>query len=388
MNTATEDRAFWVKTLDRVARPVLHALADRKLHATMPCETAPSSTLDRRNVTHLEALGRTIAGIASWLELGPGNDVEGGQRGEVASLARAAIGAGTDPASPDFCNFTAGGQPLVDSAFLAHGLLRAPKQLWEPLDGPTKSNVIAALKSSRVLKPGMNNWLLFSAMVEAALCQFTGDWNPDPVNLAFTRHMQWYKGDGVYGDGPWFHWDYYNSFVIQPMLIDVLETVQKKDVRWNDLRKPILHRARRYAHIQESLISPEGTFPAIGRSLAYRFGALQLLGQMALRRDLPGDISPGQVRCAMSAVIRRMIDAPGTFDKRGWLTIGFAGHQPNLGERYISTGSLYLCTVGLLPLGLPPTDEFWTCDPAAWSSRRAWGGKDVSADHSLANPAS
>ena len=25
--------------------------------------------------------------------------------------------------------------------------------------------------------------------------------------------QQWYKGDGVYGDGAMFHWDYYNSFV-------------------------------------------------------------------------------------------------------------------------------------------------------------------------------
>ena len=34
----------------------------------------------------------------------------------------------------------------------------------------------------------------------------------------------WYKGDGVYGDGPPFHWDYYNSFVIQPMLLNILAT--------------------------------------------------------------------------------------------------------------------------------------------------------------------
>ena len=45
-------------------------------------------------------------------------------------------------------------------------------------------------------------------------------------------------------------------------------------------------------------ISPEGTFPAIGRSIAYRFGALQLLAQMALRRDLPagGGARPGPRR--------------------------------------------------------------------------------------------
>jgi hypothetical protein len=78
-----------------------------------------------------------------------------------------------------------------------------------------------------------------------------------------------------------------------------------------------------------------------------------------------------------------MIQAPGTFDANGFLQIGFCGHQPNIAETYISTGSLYLCTTGLLPLGLPASDEFWTCDPADYSAQRVWSGKDVSADHAM-----
>jgi hypothetical protein len=243
--------------------------------------------------------------------------------------------------------------------------------------------VIAAMKATRAIKPGMSNWLLFSAMIEAALCSVGEEWKPEPVNFALTKHMEWYKGDGLYGDGPSFHWDYYNSFVIHPMLIDVLEAVSKRRDDWSNLRKPILARARRYAAIQERLISPEGTFPAIGRSLAYRFGVFQLLGQMALRRELPAAISPCQVRCALTAVIRRMIEAPGTFDEHGFLTIGVCGHQPGMAETYISTGSLYLCTTGLLPLGLPAADEFWTCEASDWTQKRIWSGQDVGTDHAI-----
>src|SRR5258708_35554268 len=129
------------------------------------------------------------------------------------------------------------------------------------------------------------------------------------------------------------------------------------------------------------MISPEGTFPPIGRSLAYRFGALQLLGQMALRRELPDGVTPAQVRTAMTAVIRRMIEAPRTFDANGWLAIGFAGHQPAIGEGYISTGSLYLCTAGLIALGLPASDEFWTGEPRDWTAGPAWGGGDLPGGH-------
>jgi hypothetical protein len=78
-----------------------------------------------------------------------------------------------------------------------------------------------------------------------------------------------------------------------------------------------------------------------------------------------------------------MIEAPGTFDEHGWLRIGFCGHQPSLGEGYISTGSLYLCTAGLLPLGLPPMDAFWSAPATPWTSQQLWSGQGLPADHAL-----
>jgi hypothetical protein len=382
--TGADDRAYWIGVLRRLADPVLNALAERRLKRDMPVEAVAKDVEARRRTSHLEAFGRLMTGIAPWLELGPDDSDEGRERARHGELAREALGAATDPTSPDFLNFHEGGQPLVDTAFLAHAIVRAPRELWEKLAPDVRANVVAALRSSRVITPGPSNWLLFSAMVEAALCAVGEDWDAMRVDYAVRQHEQWYKGDGVYGDGPAFHWDYYNSFVIQPMLVDVLETVAGKDRRWKPLLTAALPRARRYAAIQERLISPEGTFPAIGRSLAYRFGAFQLLGQVALRRELPEPIKPAQVRCGLTAVIRRMIEAPGTFDDRGWLRIGFCGVQPSIGEGYISTGSLYLCSAGLLPLGLPPCDPLWAAPPEDWTARKAWSGRDLPTDHAIA----
>lgn len=376
----SDDRRYWVNVLQRIAHPVLTHLANRQLKARMPIEAHPTSK-DRPRYSHLEAIGRLLTGIAPWLE-SPLSTGEGGKlQMEYAELARRSIQAATDPASPDFLNFREGQQPLVDAAFLAHAVLRAPNEFWKKLDAATQHNLIAALKSSRRIKPGFNNWLLFAAMIEAFLCFVGEDWDAMRVDYAIRQHEQWYKGDGLYGDGPDFHWDYYNSFVIQPMLLDVLHTVSQQSKAWDSFKTPIVKRAQRYAAIQERLISPEGTFPAIGRSLAYRFGAFQLLGQMALRHQLPEAVSPAQVRCALTAVIRRMVEAPGTFDNNGWLTIGFCGHQPDIGETYISTGSLYLCAAGLLPLGLTPDDEFWNAPPQDWTARKAWSGINLPADH-------
>lgn len=104
---------------------------------------------------------------------------------------------------------------------------------------------------------------------------------------------------------------------------------------------------------------------------------------MALLNQLPEGVAPAQVRCAMTAVLHRMMDAKGTFDAQGWLSIGWSGHQPSIGEDYISTGSTYLCSVGLLPLGLPASHPFWTAPDAPWTSVKAWGGIDIPPDHAF-----
>ena len=98
-------------------------------------------------------------------------------------------------------NFTRERQPLVDAAFLAQGLLRAPRALRDELDAGTRRNLIAALESTRAIVPGYNNWLLFSATVEAGLKLLGATWDRVRVDYALRQHDQWYKGDGAYGDG-------------------------------------------------------------------------------------------------------------------------------------------------------------------------------------------
>jgi hypothetical protein len=377
------ERTYWLSVLERIARPVLEAGAAGALRVRMPLEARPGFVEERSQYTHLEALGRLLCGIAPWLELTGLEGDEESLRAELATLAHSAIAHAVDPASPDFLNFSVGNQPIVDAAFLAQALLRSPTVLWDGLAHEVKSLLCQALADTRTRKPYFSNWLLFGATIEAFLCKAGVFWDPMRVDYALRQHEQWYLGDGVYGDGPEFHWDYYNSFVIQPMLVDVLAALHGRYAEWDEMQPPVLVRAQRYAAIQERLISPEGTFPPIGRSLAYRFGAFQTLAQMALLHRLPDGVAPGQARGALSAIIRRMIEAPGTFDDKGWLTIGFCGRQPGLGESYISTGSLYLCAVGLLPLGLPPDDEFWQAPALPWTSQKIWGGENVGCDRAL-----
>lgn len=374
------DREYWIALMVRIAEPVLSHLSKGQLKKVMPLEVAPGYNKPVEKVTYLEAFGRTMAGIAPWLELGPDDTPEGKIRAHFIKMAQAATTQAVNPSGPDFMNFTGkyDGQPLVDGAFLAHGLLRAPKQLWEPLSPKVKQQVISALKSLRSIKPGYSNWLLFSAMIEIALKQFGEEWDAMRVDFAVKKHQEWYKGDGMYGDGPDFHFDYYNGFVIQPMLVDILKALGKPAEY-----EQALSRMQRYAVIQERLISPEGTFPVVGRSMAYRHAGFQPLVQLALHDQLPGTLKPAQVRCALTAVKKRIFEAPGTFDNKGWMQLGFCGHQPEIADVYTATGSSYLCTVAFLALGLPAEHAFWKDAPEAWTARKAWDGRSVVKDHAL-----
>lgn len=366
-------RARWIALAGRLSTPVLGALAHRRLKATMPVEARRSPA--RAAYTHLEALGRLLSGLAPWLELGT-------DCGNLRELARTAISAGVDPDSPDFMNFTdvtEGRQPLVDAAFLAQAILRAPHALWDELDDQTRSQVIDALESTRSIPPYESNWLLFASMIEAFLHRVGRRRDDRRLFHGLEQHRDWYVGDGFYGDGAEFHWDYYNAFVIQPMLVEVLDVIGD-DPKWSDFRELANARLTRFAAVQERLIAPDGSYPVVGRSITYRCGAFQGLALAALRHALPEALPPAQARTALTAVIGRTLEAPDTFDPHGWLRIGLAGHQPSLAEGYISTGSLYLCAAAFLPLGLPATDPFWSDPPEPTTWEKAWSGTNLPVD--------
>jgi hypothetical protein len=381
---AKDDRSAWLDLLEKVSEPVLHALSERRLRATMPVEAAPGQAASRAVGSPLEAFGRLLSGLAPWLELEPSPQEsarETALRTRYREWAVAAIASAVDSASPDFMQFGATAQTLVDSSFLSLALLRAPRQLIQTLDASTRQRLVHALTAERVILPGYNNWLLFAALNEAALMALGADWDRLRVDYALHQHMAWFVGDGTYGDGPHYHADYYDSFVIQPYLLQLMQTLGDTEPAWKAMRSRIHARAQRYAAIQERVISPQGEYPVVGRSITYRAGAFHLLADCSLRHMLPKTVLPQQVRCALTAVQRRTLTPPGTFSKAGWLQIGLAGHQPSLGESYISTGSLYLASNAWLPLGLPPVDPFWSAPAAPWTQQKAWSGADIPVDH-------
>jgi hypothetical protein len=380
----SNDRQLWLSYMDKVARPVLSNLAADKLKENMQVELSGKidNPASRKAVSYLEAFGRTLSGIGPWLNLEGGTKEEVNLRDQYRQWALKAIANAVNPAAKDYLQWN-GGQPLVDASFLAFGLVRCP-WLWQHLDTTVKQQVIIAFKTTRNTVPVYSNWILFSGMIEAFFCKYNLEYDPVRIDYAvreFANH--WYVGDGLFSDGMDFHMDYYNSIVIHPFLRTIVDIINdsNKQYQWFATKLDAIN--KRYAEILERFINPDGSYPIIGRSIAYRSGVFHHLADISYRKGLPQSLPPAQVRSALTAVIKKTLDAPGTINQKGWLNIGLYGAQPDLGEFYITTGSLYLCCDIFLPLGLPAEDEFWSTPFAPWTSVKIWSGQNVPADHAM-----
>ncbi|TVQ23691.1 MAG: DUF2264 domain-containing protein [Spirochaetaceae bacterium] len=377
-------RGRWLRVLERLATPVLEAAAKGCLHEALRPDHHPDADPNRLASSHLEAVGRLLLGIAPWLAGSGGDADEKALRERLSAQARTALCKGFNPGHADWFSLDRGQQPIVDAAFVASALIHGRSALWDPLEPEDRTRIAQGLESLRDRKPHFNNWLLFSGVTEAALATLGRSWDRMRVDYSLRQHEQWYLGDGVYGDGPQFHADWYNSYVIHPLLHTILRTAGHDDDAWAAALPLVEQRLTRYAGIQERSIAPDGSFPPVGRSLTYRAGAFHALAYAALHGLLPDAVSPASVRAALTAVMVRTLAAAGNWRHDGFLTIGLNGKQPSLGERYITTGSLYLCSVALLPLGLSPEHEFWQGPDEPWTSVRLFDQvSDEAADHAM-----
>jgi len=379
------DRRYMLDLLAKMANPVLAPMSQGKLHAAFQPELSP--TWDGRNpkVAYLECFGRLIAGIAPWLALPDDASAEGKLRATLREQAVASYTHSVDPASPDYLLWREAPQALVDSAYYTNAFMRAP-ELWKALDATAKKRVIEEIKGVRHFSPPYTNWLLFAAMNEAFLLSIGEDWDPVRIDLAVRKVNEWYVGDGWYSDGPHFHFDHYGSYVIHPMLVEILEVLVATNAKFNSLdAKALLDQAykrmQRYGEHLERLIGPDGSYAPIGRSLTYRTAVFQPLGLLAWRKRLPKTLPEGQIRAATLAAQRAVFKFPSNFDAKGFLTIGFTGHQPTLADWYSNAGSMYLAAESLVALGLPADDSYWSAPAAPWTSKRAFAGEAFPKDY-------
>ena len=376
-----QDRFYWVSLLEKIVKPVIDNLSVGSLIKTMPYE---SENIEGRKFAYLEAFARVFNGIAPWLELGSDSTYEGKIRERYINLTINSISNAVKPNHNDFIFIVEPKQSLVDIALFAEGLLRCKNQIWLNLPIDVQARIIREFKNTRIIAPYENHWLLYTSMIEAALLEFTGECDIERLTYGIYKFKdEFYIGDALYSDGERFELNYFNSLIIHPMLNDILFVMRKYGIQEGEFLDIQLMRSSRLAAELERLISPEGTYPLVGKSLSYRCGVFHGLAQAALLEILPRNIKLAQVRCALTKVLENLFSGEKNFSKDGWLVRGVTGLQTDICEYEINTGSLYLCCAVFLPLGLSFDNPFWREPYEKWSSVKVWDGEELNTDKSV-----
>ncbi|MEY9863433.1 hypothetical protein ABH935_009083 [Catenulispora sp. GAS73] len=252
-------------------------------------------------------------------------------------------------------------QPIVEAANLAFGLAISRTRFWDELDDKLRDQTAEWLTHHAVKHGSDNNWLLFTAVIEAFLVSAGYDVPGGHAQEDVELFESWYLGDGWYNDGPISpttrhgnRVDHYNSWVIHPFLWQWYQLSDQPAER----RERYLGRLGEFADSYALLFAADGSSLHQGRSLTYRQAVLGGLWTAALAGV--GSEAAGATRRLASGVLRRF-----TAD----LGVGVDG-APSLGwsaeeflpmcQIYSGPGSPYFAGMGFLGLAAPAEHPLWT----------------------------
>ncbi|ADD45994.1 DUF2264 domain-containing protein [Stackebrandtia nassauensis] len=244
-------------------------------------------------------------------------------------------------------------QPIVEAANIALGLHLCREQVWDRLDDRQREPIVDWLAHHASRKAWPNNWVLFTAIVEAFLSSVGVDTSAYRSDADVRWVESWHLGDGWYTDGQRRNIDYYNAWVIHPFLWAWYDMVGDRDPdgawRWRQRLAAFL---RSYGLMFGSNGSPVQQ----GRSLTYRTATLAplWLGQFtgAATED------PGAVRRIASGTLKYFVDAGVGAD--GPPSLGWRGGEYlPLTQYYSGPGSPLFAGMGFLGLALPTDHAVW-----------------------------
>jgi hypothetical protein len=259
-----------------------------------------------------------------------------------------------------------GGQPMVESASVALGLLIARRFTWDRLAPGEQDRLEEWLRGALRNEPAPNNWYLFPMSVAAFLDEVgRGDAETArAIDRALGLLEGWYRGDGWYSDGDGRAFDHYIGWAMH--LYPVLVAHLRGDTA---LLARLGPRLREFLGTFAATFDVNGAPLHQGRSLTYRTATLSAVALGEVTGWTP--LRPGQTRRILSAGLRYFLDRGALTDgifSRGW-------HGPHAAtvQTYSGPASPYWASKGFLGLLLPQDAPLWSAaeepPPAAGPDR-------------------
>ncbi len=322
---------------------------------------------DRRNlpdsVDALESFARIASAWGAWLR-NPANPAcvyFQGHELNIESLLRQALLDGTNPQNPHtyWGDMEHMSQHIVEAADMAVAIWLSRERVFNKMTEAERAQVIAWLAQVDGKGTYYDNWILFSAMAQMVRLKLGYPVSEAELDFRLAHTSSFYSGDGWYVDGEGNEFELYNAWMFG---WHYLLWAWIDGDRRPDHRRLVLDRARSFISGFQYFFGANGSYPAWGRSIVYRFAAIAAFATGYLHKITPND--PGMLRRLASGCIRYFYDR-GLFDPNDhFVRQGFHGDFPPAGESYISPGSPYWACHGLFALTFDCDDPFWTATEA------------------------
>ena len=318
---------------------------------------------DRRgmpdSVDAIESFARIASAWGAWLR-NPENPATlkfQDREIDLETLLRQALLDGTNPSNPHTYWGDIGhmDQRIVESADIAVAVWMSRERVFHKMTTAEQEQIIAWLAQVDGKGTYTDNWILFTAMVQAVRHHLGFPSPLDDLDYRLMQISEFYRGDGWYADGPTDEFELYNAWMFG---WHYLLWAWIDGDRRPGQRQKVLERAHSFIDGFLHFFGANGSYATWGRSVVYRFAAVAPFAVGHFLKIASDD--PGLLRRVSSGCIRYFYDR-GLFDpKHHFVRQGFHGDFPPAGEAYISPGSPYWCCHGLFALTFDRDDPFWT----------------------------
>ncbi|MCF7687401.1 MAG: DUF2264 domain-containing protein [Cephaloticoccus sp.] len=303
----------------------------------------------------LESFARPLVLAAHYLHSVP-DAADHEFRDRIAQWFRSGLVIGSDPTHPAYWGPDASyHQHHVEMGLMTIGLQIAPAQLWTPLTQAQKDQVARWLGTCRGGGIVNNNHLFMSVHILEFLGQqgYAHRTDRTVIDTHLRQLETMHRGGGWFEDGINQAFDHYNAYAFHFYGLWWARLHGDRDparaTRWREW-------TRQFVDDYQYFFAASGEHPAFGRSICYRFNAINVFG-LAVANDCTG-LPLGRLR----RLCTRNLDfflSRSIYQEQGCLSVGWTDRFDAIAEVYSCAASPYWCAKGFAALTIPPDHPFW-----------------------------
>lgn len=310
-------------------------------------------------VDAIESFARIAATWGAWLH-NPGNadTVEfNGRTLDIVEILMRALIEGTDASNPRtyWGDFSDMDQRIVESADIGLAIWFSRERVFNRMTQSERDRVMNWLAQADDKETWYDNWILFPLLPMTVRMQLGYPVDVELLDARLDQMDEFYRGDGWYVDGTYAEYELYNAWMFGWHFL-LWAWIDGK--RRPEYAARVLKRAQSFLEGFQHFFGANGSYPAWGRSLVYRFSAVSCFATGYLHGIAPA--APGGLRRLMSGSLAYFYKHGFIDPTEHFILQGYHGDMPYAGEAYISPGSPEWACHALAALMFSADDPFWT----------------------------